>query len=273
MSKLENLLASSVVISKDAPVREKSFRIIKLRELNVNPNYQREVKEAAIRKIMSKFDKNAVGVPVVGQQDDGSYWVVDGLQRVTSLIRLGYKEWRFEVIRSKGEEHEAALFNIINSGRTRLTAGELFAARLTAQDEIAWKVKELVDEMGFTVVTVPHIGAKKGGRTKPGDLACVKMLYDTVHIYGKEPLKFALGIIKELWWEDMNSTHDCIVAGLAKFHVLKDGNVDRERFIRQLSTIAPLRIKMLASQGVRGMPDNVVDVLEKISKKIVRRKK
>jgi hypothetical protein len=69
-------------------VVKSALRVVKLSDLSVDQSYQREVKSGH-KSIVSDFNEEALGVPLVGQRSDGSLWIVDGLQRVTALKKLG----------------------------------------------------------------------------------------------------------------------------------------------------------------------------------------
>ena len=99
---------------------ERALRIVAVADLQVDPSYQRCVKPNH-KKIARDFDPNALGVPLVGQREDHSLWIVDGQQRVEALKLLGKVNVRVEVFASKGPEHEAHVFTRCHAELGRAT--------------------------------------------------------------------------------------------------------------------------------------------------------
>jgi hypothetical protein len=261
-----------VVPTENSMVKEKSFRKLNITELNVDPSYQREVKPGH-KKILAKFDEAALGIPLIGMREDEngkrSYWIVDGLQRISAMLLKGWKEVRCEVFRSDGPEHEAHVFNLVNGGRTRLTPGELFHALLVAGDEVAHKVRDTVVANGYTILRVKGIGPNRGN-VRPGEVGCVKTLWHVVRFHGTEPLAFALRVIKAAWYENPNGTRDAIIAGLAKWYAAKkdkDQPVNEEKFIKQCQLVTPDKLLYSASQGVGSIHSNMLEVIQRVSQR------
>src|SRR5262249_39485041 len=94
-----------------AAVREGPLEMLKS-----DPTYQRDVKRGH-KKIVADFNETALGVPLVGEREKGTLWIVDGLQRITALRKLNWTHVKAEVFASKGPEHEAEIYRIINGNR------------------------------------------------------------------------------------------------------------------------------------------------------------
>lgn len=246
-------------------VVKSALRVVKLADLSVDQSYQREVKTGH-KSIVSDFNEEALGVPLVGQRSDGSLWVVDGLQRVTALKKLGRTTVRAEVFASKGGEHEAEVFRLVNLNRTKLTVQERFRALLASHDPMAWKVKEAVESCGYKL-------RLRGGRQSGGErseLTCIStLMFLSTLKGGMESIKFALLAAKEGWPGDLVGTHHLMVSGLAIFYGRHEGVVDLDRLYPRLRTITPQKVLYAAGQAsISGNKGHAVaDVLEKVYRK------
>ena len=63
-----------------------------------------------LREISAKFNPQAFGTLIVGQRSDGSYWIVDGMQRYRICVMLHVAIVPCTVFPSAGYEHEAQVW-------------------------------------------------------------------------------------------------------------------------------------------------------------------
>ena len=247
---------------------DSALRVVKIADLQVDPSYQREIR-GKHRKIVSNFDKNALGIILVGQREDGSLWVVDGLQRKTALEKLGKETVRAEVFVSKGPEHEAEVFRLVNQNRTALSSPELFRAKLAAGDKTAWEIKKLVESLGLIIGYV----RKRNGR--PGDwkvISAINTLERVEQRYGLGVLELTLETVKASWPEDLHAFASDIIFGVGVWISRHDGVIDTDSTVPKFRTATPAKILYSSGLGVGDRPNNVADVLEKLSRKRMIRK-
>lgn len=148
-------------------VKGSALKVLYLDGIQTDPSYQRDV-VAGHKKIIADFDPVAFGVPLVGEREDGTLWIVDGLQRITALRKMGKKTMRAEVFRSQGPEHEASVFRKVNKNRTGLKPLQLFQAALTEGNEEAWAVKNVAEEYGFKI---PKTHSPSPANSSPENIA------------------------------------------------------------------------------------------------------
>jgi hypothetical protein len=65
-----------------------------------------------LREIAAKFNWQAFGTLIVGQRSDGSYWIVDGMQRYRICVMLHVPIVPCTVFPSAGYQHEAQVFTL-----------------------------------------------------------------------------------------------------------------------------------------------------------------
>ena len=96
--------------------------------------YQRPVQEVFVRDMVLRFDERLVGVLNVSLRPDGTYALIDGLQRMTAMSRLG-KTAAYACIHERlSQQQEAALFYHHNRDRKPVHPYYDFRARLVAGD-------------------------------------------------------------------------------------------------------------------------------------------
>jgi hypothetical protein len=241
-----------------------ALRVVDIADIKFDDSYQRgEVK--GHKRIVAEFDEHALGVPLVGQREDGTLWCVDGRQRLTALKKLGKKTVRAEVFVSQGPEHEAQVFKLVNAGRTKLNPGELFKAKLTAGDKDAWAVKEAVEGAGFRLEC-----SRPTRRNSEHSWKYVTAFSTLERIYrmgGKsaERITRILIVVGEAWPGDMFATNSDILGGLGQFYANRgDEMVDDQRLADRLRATTPTKIVYTAGLGIGGRHANVAEVIARL---------
>jgi hypothetical protein len=121
--------------------------------LLVDPSYQRGLFERFVtNQIMNNFQPEAFGQIVVGRRVDGTDWVVDGQQRRHAAIQLGHSLVSCQVFQSRGKQHEAQIYKIINANKKPMAPFDLWKARLTAQDSEALAIHNIATKYGLVIV-------------------------------------------------------------------------------------------------------------------------
>lgn len=121
-------------------------------QINIDHNYQRErnPSKGTILSIANSFSWVAFGTLAVAMRPDGSLWCIDGQGRLMAARK------RSDVItvpcmvyEVKDAQHEAMLFDKINSIRSPLNSLEKFKPLAFGGDEVAVKVQKMLDETGY----------------------------------------------------------------------------------------------------------------------------
>lgn len=252
-------------------VEKSALRVLDISLLGVDIAYQRDLKPGH-KAIAGKFNEEALGVPLVGEREDRSLWIVDGQQRIGALKLLGRTKVRAEVFNSKGVEHEAAVFKLVNMHRIKLSPHEQFRALLAGHDKLAWEVKEAVESEGFTIG-----GAKRGGGSRHDrnwlNVMCITTVMNVAKIHGVEPVKFALRMAKQAWPSDLLAVYNLLVGGLCGLWAAHTGAVDEERLLLRLQATTPQKILYAAGQGLaQSKITNCTEVLERLYRKRLTRR-
>ena len=202
-------------------------RKISVDELNISDAYQRTIVSTRVSSIAKNLDQDAFGSLTVGQRQDGSYWVVDGMQRLTAARKLGIGMLPCDVFQSEGQEHEARVFRLKNRERTNVSACALFKAQLTECDEQSITIAGVVKDAGL------KLALRDEGSHYPY-IKAVKALERSFQRVGKQGLQDALSIIIEAWPGESGAIQGDMIEGVCWF-IKKCQGFDRERLVSRLS--------------------------------------
>jgi hypothetical protein len=202
-------------------------RKIGVDELNISDAYQRTIVPARVNRIAKNLDQDAFGSLTVGERQDGTYWVVDGMQRLTAARKLGIGMVPCDVFQSEGQEHEARVFRLKNKERTNVTACALFRAQLVEGDQQTVEIAKVVEAAGLTI----GFESQKAGWPFVKAVVSLEKAYRKI---GRDGLATALSIICEAWFGESNALRGDIISGVAQF-IHKTPDFDKERLVKKLS--------------------------------------
>lgn len=129
------------------------FRMIHKSALNVDHEYQRSrISEPRVLNIARRWSWAALGVILVAERADGTLWVFDGQHRkMAADKRADIQELPCMVFSSTAKAEEALAFLRANTDRGPMRTIEKFRAMILSGDELALKVRELVESTGYSI--------------------------------------------------------------------------------------------------------------------------
>lgn len=202
-------------------------RKIDVEQLNISDAYQRTIVPARVNRIAKNLDQDAFGSLTVGERRDGSYWVVDGMQRLTAARKLGIGMVPCDVFSSEGQEHEARVFRLKNRERTNVSACALFRAQLTEGDSQSLAIASVVKQAGLKLALASE------GNHYPY-VRAVKALERSFQRVGPDGLADALSMLIEAWPGEDGVLQGDMIEGMAWF-IKKHPGYDRGRLVSRLS--------------------------------------
>jgi hypothetical protein len=219
---------------------------VKLSDLKTAVAYQRMLKKAHVKQIVANFNPEAISAIKVARRRNGSMYIIDGQHQAEALRQLGYDYWPCHVTESTGRAHEAELFRICNSAKTRkqVTPLELYRALLVEGDKSARQCHSIVKDHGFEV----------GGSNWPNikAIGCVQRLNDL------GVLDETLDMIVQAWGdlEDVNAVHVGVLSGLGQwvYNMWDNGKWDdavQIKMTARMATTTPKRIRMQIQDRVK----------------------
>lgn len=206
--------------------KERPIKWLHIEDLRVEwAEAQRPLSERKVAQIMRDFDPDAMGIITVAELNGkgDEYHIVDGQHRVEAVKRLwGDLRQRVEcqIITGVTSPAEAARVWLgRNVNHTTPTPLERFEVRVTAGEEQAVAIQEIVGDMGFTV-----------GRSGIQAITAVEFVFKK---HGAEGLRWVLQVIHDTW-RDPSPTNQ-IIKGFGKFYGSFAGNVETDRLVENLA--------------------------------------
>ena len=220
-----------------------SVKLVNLDKLFADDRYQRPVQEAFVRDLVLRFDERLVGTLNVSMRDDGSYAILDGLQRKTAMERAGKTAALCAIHQDLTVEQEATVFFHLNRDRRAVHPYYDFKARLTAGDPVVAAIEEIVTKAGFEL-SITAQGAAPGVRER--NIASIRTV-EEVYGYGSdvrsECLTPTLSVIRRNWLGRPAATEASIIRGLGRFfRIFADGEIQWEPWELRLAEYGPQNI-------------------------------
>ena len=214
---------------------------VALKDLKVDPSYQRNPTQKRVDGIAADFNPVMAGTLVVNRRNGTKkLHVIDGNHRVRAMKKCGIKEWSALVTTGLSAKGEARIWRLCNSNRTPATVYERFRARLVERDPVAVDIERIVTKHGMDLLLY-----KERGNREPNDLACIAAL-ETIYKKknGPQVLDRTLGVLSGAWLGD-TSMHWCghrLVRGVASALSVARWKIDDERLIGLLKTQDATRV-------------------------------
>jgi hypothetical protein len=202
---------------------------IDVSSLMVDTEYQRELSTAWVRKIAREFDPDVLGVLIVSRRDDGNIYVVDGQHRVAAIKEMGWGDQKVpcNVYEGLSLQDEAKIFWKPQTNRKYLAPGPRFRARLIHGDRDALRIRDIVEENGFTITV------NAGGAGPEKSISAVAAL-EHVYNLGEAKLVEVMELIRDGYGDSGDRVGLPIIGGLESFCQKYRGHYDRERLVKIL---------------------------------------
>lgn len=220
---------------------EPELKRIPIQNLRFAP-YQRELKPSKVRKIVDNFIPDIVGIALVSFRN-GEFWCMDAQHRIKALEKLGYKELLCQVITDLTYEEECLRFNILNTGRTQLTANQIFHCRVEEKDKDAIALVEAFKRYRFDY-------NKNSAAKDDNVIGAVSKFVKIQKTYGIEMVDRVLWVLRNAWFGDKNSLSSAIISGVATF-LGQTVDVDLNVLVKALERTAPNELIMSANAFVK----------------------
>lgn len=203
---------------------------IPIRELRLDARYQRDLREEFVLSVSENFHAEQFQPIIVGMRDDGALHIVDGQHRVAVARRLGWATVPCQIFESRGFEHEAEVFERLQTQRAPLTVAQRWKARVARGEPKAVAITEIVRALGLEL---RH--NSKSHTSFTAFVACEKA-------YERGNLRDTLVLILQAWDYDPTGFRADFVTSVSLFLQAMNAErytVDIERLAKALSKIKP----------------------------------
>lgn len=171
--------------------------------------YQRVLKPEKVNKIVKNFMPDIVGIGLVSFRN-GKFYGLDAQHRIEAMKKLGYTEMLCQVLVGLTYEEECLKFNILNTGRTQLTANQVFHCRVEGKDMAAIELVKMFKKYRFDYNR--HNGTKDHNL-----IGAVSKFVKMQKNFGTDRVEKVLRILRNSWYGDKNSLSSAIITGLSTF--------------------------------------------------------
>lgn len=205
-------------------------------DLYVDPQVQRTLRPAHLRKLIETLDLDAIGTITVNLRSDGIKSIVDGQHRREALIEHGFGDWklRCDTYHGLSIEDEHRFWRLLNDSKPA-TAWEDFHAALGYGDETSVEIKNICGRHGFKVTQ------------KKGDGSCCAIAaLRKVHAAGA--LDETMRVIAGAWGDQADAASAHIVNGIGLVLSTYNGEIDRQAFVGKVGKKTPTAIVASARQ-------------------------
>ncbi len=217
--------------SKGAILRLPELELKRIPLKNIKfAEYQREVKPSKVNKMIKNFVPDIIGVGLVSFRG-GDFWGIDAQHRIEALKKLGFKEMLCQVLTGLTYEEECYRFVLLNTGRTQLTANQVFHGRVEEKDKEAIELVAMFRKYRFDY--------NKNNGTKDDNLiGAVSKFVKMQKMFGMERVETVLRILRNAWYGDKNSLSSAIITGLSTF-LEENPNADEMILTKALEKVMP----------------------------------
>ena len=200
----------SLFTKKESPKRLPELELKKIPLDNIKfAEYQREVKQSKVNKITRNFVPDVMGVALVSFRN-GEFYCIDAQHRIEALKKLGYTEILCQVLTGLTYEQECYRFVLLNTGRTQLTANQVFHGRVEEKEEDAVALVEMFKKYRFEY-------NKNNGIKEDNLIGAVSKFVKMQKSFGMNRVERVLRILRNAWYGDKHSLSSAIISGLSTF--------------------------------------------------------
>lgn len=193
---------------------------VRLDLIDVDRNYQRELRSSLVEKILSKFSWRKFGALVLTRKPEGRFSVVEGQHRwKAACLHPEIDEVPAVIVSHDDTAGEAESFLAINRDRMAVTSVEQYWAGLTAGDETAVIVSKVLQSAGCDVVP-------EQGHYRPNLTNSIGAVERCIRRYGAGPTRRALLVIRAAWPDDARALRGVIITALARIIKANEKTVD-----------------------------------------------
>lgn len=205
-------------------------------------DYQRELKPSKVNKIANDFMPDIVGIGLVSFRN-GKFWCLDAQHRVMAMKKLGYTEILCQVLTGLTYEEECIRFNVLNTGRTQLSANQVFHCRVESKEPQALAIVEMFKKYRFDY--------NKNNSTKDDNVIGAVSKFDKMcKAYGIPMVEQVLRVLRNSWYGDKNSLSSAIITGLSTF-LAETPQVDELALTKALEKVVPTMLIASANNYVK----------------------
>lgn len=223
---------------------DKEWRLLKPKEINVDPLYQRNLDEKRVARMVKDYNPNLVNPPKVSFRN-GKYWVFDGQHTIAMLrkVRGENKAIECRVFHGMTWMDELELFIAQNGIDSDPTTIDKLRASYNGGDP---EVKAMVQAASLAGVTVDFQKGKIAGRC-----VAVSTLFKMFKTMEQHDFITVLQLIMDAWPTDPDGLSNQIISGLGRCYTTYKDRIKRDDLLKVMKGYMPRQI-LAEGRGVGG---------------------
>ena len=192
--------------------------------------YARPLRPWRVNKLVSDFDRQALGVILLSMRANGSLAAIDGQHRIEAAKRLGITTLDALVFIDLSLEDEARLYRKFGD-YLKQTPLDKYHAGVTERLPEYLAIQRILGNLGLHVPQV--LGAGMHG------IDAVDSLIKVATIYRPEGLQTALGLLQDAWNNEQRSYRAITIQGTAMFlaRFQDNPNFNRKRLVARMARL------------------------------------
>ena len=204
--------------------------------------YQRELKPSKVNKIVRNFVPDVMGIALVSFRN-GEFYCIDAQHRVEALKKLGYTEILCQVLTGLTYEQECYRFVLLNTGRTQLTANQVFHGRVEEGDKDAVALADAFKKYRFEY-------NKNNGIKDNNLIGAIGQFVKIQKDWGLCRVEQILRILRNAWFGDKESLSAAIINGLSTY-LSENSAADELILTKALEKVMPSMLIAQANNYVK----------------------
>lgn len=206
-------------------MRKPDLRPLRIADLIVDPDVQRDLDQRRVSKIADELNLDALGVVTVSHRQNGTYHIVDGQHRVAALKLAGDdgEKVMCRVFDSLTVQEEAELFRLLNN-TAKPMAVDLFRVRVVEGDEVAVDIARLLADQGWRI---------SWGTAQAGFSAVVAL--ERVYRQEAAAAEKAISTVTRAWGHDSAAADGRLVEGIGLVYLRYGITVESADLVERLA--------------------------------------
>lgn len=206
------------------------LRWVDVDKINVDHNYQRELKPARVAQILKDFNWASFQPVMLAEHEDGTFSVFDGQHRVAAARKHPkISQVPAAVLKIADTRGEAVAFLGVNVNRSAVTTVEKFWAGVEAGDTAMLRVRDVLARAGCEVIQAVGV---KAAANKTNAVTAVER---SIRAAGEEATVEACRALVAAWPKDTAALGAISIQALARLFRNNKGVISAERMIQKLA--------------------------------------
>lgn len=229
-----------------AYVPDVEFELIPIKNLVSNQDYQRNLSQTHIARMVANFDIHQINLVKVSRRD-GVNLVMNGQHTIETVAAIsGSREtpvWCM-IYQDLDYQSEADIFANQMKYSKALSAYEVYVAHIEAGHDEQLLIKTLVESYNYHIASNSY---------DAHSISAVSALENILEKYGYNILDQTIYLIASTWEGDQMSFSGCMLKGVAKLLDSFGDEIKQDEFVERMGRISPKEIIRSAKEHRNGI--------------------